>query len=82
MKTIIQLVNEFQLQNTSKYSNAERVEIIKNFISEHGFDKVAQATGYKHSTLSAINSDKTGTLPISDERVRQAVYVFNNLTSE
>ena len=80
MNTIQKLVSEFQTKHANRYTNEERVELIKNMVKNHGYDITAQATGYKMSTLNQITSGQN--VSVADERVRQAVYVLNNLKSE
>lgn len=78
MKTINALVNEFKTQDEN--TNSERNNVLRKLIKEHGFDKVSEATGYKVSTLIAVNGNQT--VLIADSKVRQAEYVFKNLNVE
>ncbi|CAH9015807.1 coil containing protein [Vibrio phage 393E50-1] len=77
MNTIQSLVSEFQTEHAHEFTPAQRIELLRAMIAEHGYDNVMSATGYKISTLNMVMRDTT--VALSDERIRQAVYVFNKL---
>lgn len=80
MTSIQNLISDFQENHAFEFTNEQRVVLIKEMVTQHGYDLVMEATGYKMSSLNQIVSGKNP--QISDERVRQAIFVFTNLKPE